>query len=51
MLGVLNEEGVPLRDMGVLDAPQDPSSSHTMAYPFIRLSVAVAVVIAPPPMD
>ena len=31
MLGVLNEEGYPLRDMGVLDAPQDAQASHTMA--------------------
>lgn len=31
MLGVLNEEGYPLRDMGVLDAPQDNVVSHTMA--------------------
>jgi ribonucleoside-diphosphate reductase alpha chain len=31
MLGVLNEEGYPLRDMGVLDAPQDSTVSHTMA--------------------
>jgi ribonucleoside-diphosphate reductase alpha chain len=31
MLGVLNEEGFPLREMGVLDVPQDPSVVHTMA--------------------
>jgi ribonucleoside-diphosphate reductase alpha chain len=31
MLGVLNEEGYPLRDMGVLDTPQDTQTPHTMA--------------------
>lgn len=31
MLGVLNEEGYPLRDMGVLDTPQDTQTTHTMA--------------------
>lgn len=31
MLGVLNEEGYPLRDMGVLDVPQDSTASPTMA--------------------
>ena len=31
MLGVLNEEGYPLRDMGVLDTPQDKHTPHTMA--------------------
>ncbi|MDT8991877.1 adenosylcobalamin-dependent ribonucleoside-diphosphate reductase [Curvibacter sp. APW13] len=31
MLGVLNEEGYPLRDMGVLDTPQDAQTTHTMA--------------------
>ncbi len=31
MLGVLNEEGYPLRDMGVLDTPQDSATPHTMA--------------------
>ncbi len=31
MLGVLNEEGFPLRDMGVLDAPKNSSAPSTMA--------------------
>ncbi|MBP9906004.1 MAG: adenosylcobalamin-dependent ribonucleoside-diphosphate reductase [Rhodoferax sp.] len=31
MLGILNEEGLPLRDMGVLDTPDAAESSHTMA--------------------
>lgn len=31
MLGVLNEEGFPLRDMGVLDAPKNASAPATMA--------------------
>ncbi len=31
MLGVLNEEGLPLRDMGVLDAPKSQETSSTMA--------------------
>ncbi len=31
MLGVLNEEGFPLRDMGVLDAPKNTSAPATMA--------------------
>jgi ribonucleoside-diphosphate reductase alpha chain len=31
MLGILNEEGFPLRDMGVLDAPQAKEASKTMA--------------------
>lgn len=31
MLGVLDEEGLPLRDMGVLDAPKDQEASSTMA--------------------
>ena len=31
MLGVLDEEGLPLRDMGVLDAPKNPESPVTMA--------------------
>ncbi|MBP9734476.1 MAG: adenosylcobalamin-dependent ribonucleoside-diphosphate reductase [Rhodoferax sp.] len=31
MLGILNEEGLPLRDMGVLDTPDTTETSHTMA--------------------
>jgi ribonucleoside-diphosphate reductase alpha chain len=31
MLGVLNEEGFPLREMGVLDAPKNSSTPSTMA--------------------
>lgn len=31
MLGVLDEEGFPLRDMGVLDAPKNQTVSSTMA--------------------
>lgn len=31
MLGVLDEQGFPLRDMGVLDAPKDQSQPTTMA--------------------
>jgi len=31
MLGILNEEGFPLRDMGVLDTPDAAEVSHTMA--------------------
>ena len=31
MLGVLNEEGFPLRDMGVLDAPKNTTAPTTMA--------------------
>ena len=31
MLGVLNEDGFPLRDMGVLDAPRDAVASTPMA--------------------
>ena len=31
MLGVLNEEGFPLRDMGVLDAPKNTTPPTTMA--------------------
>ncbi len=31
MLGILNEEGYPLRDMGVLDSPEAREASHTMA--------------------
>jgi ribonucleoside-diphosphate reductase alpha chain len=31
MLGILNEEGLPLRDMGVLDTPDAAEPSHTMA--------------------
>jgi ribonucleoside-diphosphate reductase alpha chain len=31
MLGVLNEEGFPLRDMGVLDAPKTSNTLTTMA--------------------
>lgn len=31
MLGILNEEGYPLRDMGVLDTPDGRESSKTMA--------------------
>ena len=31
MLGILNEEGFPLRDMGVLDTPETKEASHTMA--------------------
>ena len=31
MLGILNEEGFPLRDMGVLDAPQGKAAPTTMA--------------------
>ena len=31
MLGVLNEDGFPLRDMGVLDAPRDAAASTPMA--------------------
>ena len=31
MLGVLNEEGFPLRDMGVLDAPKNQATPTTMA--------------------
>jgi ribonucleoside-diphosphate reductase alpha chain len=31
MLGVLNEEGFPLRDMGVLDSPRDAAASTTLA--------------------
>ena len=31
MLGVLDEEGFPLRDMGVLDAPKNQASPATMA--------------------
>ncbi|MBK9440037.1 MAG: adenosylcobalamin-dependent ribonucleoside-diphosphate reductase [Comamonadaceae bacterium] len=31
MLGILNEEGYPLRDMGVLDTPETKAASHTMA--------------------
>jgi ribonucleoside-diphosphate reductase alpha chain len=31
MLGILNEEGFPLRDMGVLDTPDSTEPSHTMA--------------------
>ena len=31
MLGVLNEEGLPLRDMGVLDTPKSQEASSTMA--------------------
>jgi len=31
MLGILNEEGFPLRDMGVLDTPDSKESTRTMA--------------------
>ncbi|MBB1074350.1 adenosylcobalamin-dependent ribonucleoside-diphosphate reductase [Rhodoferax sp. 4810] len=31
MLGILNEQGYPLRDMGVLDTPEAKEASHTMA--------------------
>ena len=31
MLGVLNEEGFPLREMGVLDAPKNAAAPSTMA--------------------
>ena len=31
MLGILNEEGYPLRDMGVLDSPESREASRTMA--------------------
>jgi ribonucleoside-diphosphate reductase alpha chain len=31
MLGILNEEGYPLRDMGVLDTPEAKEASRTMA--------------------
>ena len=31
MLGILNEEGYPLRDMGVLDTPEAREASRTMA--------------------
>ncbi len=31
MLGILNEEGFPLRDMGVLDTPEAREASKTMA--------------------
>ncbi|MDD2844974.1 MAG: adenosylcobalamin-dependent ribonucleoside-diphosphate reductase [Rhodoferax sp.] len=31
MLGILNEEGYPLRDMGVLDTPEAREASKTMA--------------------
>ena len=31
MLGILNEEGYPLREMGVLDTPQGAPAVHTMA--------------------
>ena len=31
MLGILNEEGYPLRDMGVLDTPEKREASKTMA--------------------
>ncbi len=31
MLGVLNEDGYPLREMGVLDAPKNPDAPTTMA--------------------
>jgi ribonucleoside-diphosphate reductase alpha chain len=31
MLGVLDEEGFPLRDMGVLDAPKNQGAPSTMA--------------------
>jgi len=31
MLGILNEEGLPLRDMGVLDTPESAPASKTMA--------------------
>ena len=31
MLGVLNEDGYPLREMGVLDAPKNPDAPITMA--------------------
>ncbi|HJW11862.1 MAG TPA: LAGLIDADG family homing endonuclease, partial [Albitalea sp.] len=31
MLGVLNEEGFPLRDMGVLDSPRDATASTMLA--------------------
>lgn len=31
MLGILNEEGYPLRDMGVLDTPDAKAASKTMA--------------------
>jgi len=31
MLGILNEEGYPLRDMGVLDTPETKAASRTMA--------------------
>jgi len=31
MLGILNEEGFPLRDMGVLDTPEAKEASRTMA--------------------
>ena len=31
MLGVLNEDGFPLRDMGVLDSPRDAAASPPMA--------------------
>ena len=30
MLGVLNEDGVPLRDMGVLDAPRGAAAAPRM---------------------
>ena len=30
MLGILNEEGFPIRDMGVLDAPNDAGAVHTL---------------------
>ena len=30
MLGILNEEGFPIRDMGVLDAPNESGVSHTL---------------------
>ncbi|AGX88591.1 ribonucleotide reductase N-terminal alpha domain-containing protein [Candidatus Symbiobacter mobilis] len=30
MLGILNQEGYPLRDMGVLDTPDEPDAPHTM---------------------
>ncbi|MDO8440154.1 MAG: LAGLIDADG family homing endonuclease [Polaromonas sp.] len=31
MLGILNEEGFPLREMGVLESPKDVSASATLA--------------------
>ena len=30
MLGVLDEQGFPLRDMGVLESPQNPSAPRAM---------------------